>query len=1118
MMASPSDDLQRQKALDIDESFIVQAPAGSGKTALLIQRFLALLATVEVPEKVVAITFTRKAAAEMRTRIGAALQHAALRDPPEASHAFKTWQLAKNVLKIDELAHWNLRQNPNRLKILTIDALCARIVKSAPLIANLSLASRVVPDPTPFYREAVQALLTEVDHALWVEALKKLLLHLDNNYLLTETLFIKMLSRRDQWLPYVVNNRAIKNLREVLEVGLKNIITDTLRCAAALFSEKDKEELISLINFSNQMLKRSDDKLINFPAGEIEDYPAWTKLSRLLLTTAFEWRRTVNKNCGFPAASEAINKEEGLLFKSKKESMLKLLLRLSTHESLRVALKDCLLLPPPTYSEKQWEIISALNELLPILVRHLNLIFQSHNVTGFISISNGAIHALQGHDLSNGKRLNLDYPITHLLVDEFQDISVTQYRLLELLTREFDKKDGQTLFLVGDPMQSIYRFREAEVGIFLRVRKFGIGNIKLVPLVLEVNFRSKPHIVAWFNQTFAAIFPAHENSELGAIPFSKSRVFSNEEPLANGVETQLFLNSSQDEEANYIVSLLKKEAVNTKKTIAILVRSRSHLRHIIPALKKANLNFRAVEIERLIYSSAVQDLFTLTKAIFHTGDRIAWLAILRAPWCGLTLADLYLIANHDTSKTIWETIQHFTAIPGLSLEGMKRLARNVPVLANALKERSRGNLRTWVAYTWYALGGPACLDEEADQNVESYFKLLESFLEPAPDFKLLEQKLMNSYAHCASPHANIHLMTLHKAKGLEFDTVIIPGLARKPVPDENHLLMWLERENRQGKTELILAPIKLVEEDFDPIYRYIRTQNSLKSQYELLRLLYVGVTRAKARLYLLGTIERDNEENKIKLPARGSFLRLLWPSIRTECFEKIKENHKVENEVSMAPVNLGRLVENWKTPLILPPVPTGLSDVTTGLSDKASYQFSWSMDYLNHVGTIIHQFFQKACNEKLFDLDSSSFEEEKKDWEKKLIQLGVVKIHLAKSLDIIEKAIRNTWNDARGQWILSHKHHEAKNEFSVSMCENNKVINYIIDRTFVDEVGIRWIIDYKTSELKEDAAGFLERAKLHYAPQLENYAKVMKQLDHRPIKLGLYFPLFSGWSEWDYPI
>src|SRR6202044_1597504 len=107
-------------------------------------------------------------------------------------------------------------------------------------------------------------------------------------------------------------------------------------------------------------------------------------------------------------------------------------------------------------------------------------------------------------------------------IDEFQDTSITQFQLLEKLIAGWERHDGRTLFVVGDPMQAIYRFRDAEVGLFIKTWKNGIKNIKLERLTLTLNFRSSPSIVAWNNQCFSQLFPNCDLLAEGGVSFKHS--------------------------------------------------------------------------------------------------------------------------------------------------------------------------------------------------------------------------------------------------------------------------------------------------------------------------------------------------------------------------------------------------------------------------------------------------------------------------------------------------------------------------------------------------------------------------------------------------------------------
>src|SRR5438270_4761431 len=128
------DAAERARALDAARSFIVQAPAGSGKTELLIQRCLVLLARVERPEEITAITFTRKAAAEMRNRVLEALALARHEPRPSEAHKARTWELGRAVLERNDALGWALEDSASRLRVQTIDALCASLTRQMPVL------------------------------------------------------------------------------------------------------------------------------------------------------------------------------------------------------------------------------------------------------------------------------------------------------------------------------------------------------------------------------------------------------------------------------------------------------------------------------------------------------------------------------------------------------------------------------------------------------------------------------------------------------------------------------------------------------------------------------------------------------------------------------------------------------------------------------------------------------------------------------------------------------------------------------------------------------------------------------------------------------------------------
>ena len=224
-------------------------------------------------------------------------------------------------------------------------------------------------------------------------------------------------------------------------------------------------------------------------------------------------RRRLTKNEGFPATDAG---------RTAKDRLGAIDLNPAVVTSLH-ALRS---LPPAQFGETQWAVLGALMRLLPVAVGQLRLVFQEEGRVDFTEIAIGARTALGSDEAPTDLAFALDCRIQHLLIDEFQDTSQSQYTLLTRLISDWQPGDGRTLFLVGDPMQSIYGFREAEVGLFLRARADGVGAIPLTPLTLSVNFRSSAEIVEWVNRALSHAFPATEELFTGAVTYEPSVPFT----------------------------------------------------------------------------------------------------------------------------------------------------------------------------------------------------------------------------------------------------------------------------------------------------------------------------------------------------------------------------------------------------------------------------------------------------------------------------------------------------------------------------------------------------------------------------------------------------------------
>lgn len=1108
----------RERALDPTQSFIVQAPAGSGKTELLVRRFLVLLANaVRSPEEILAITFTRKAAAEMQQRILDTLELATL-PPPTEPYSLQTWHLAKAVLEKDQKNQWQILANPQRLRIQTIDAFCAYLTHRMPILSGLGPATNTLTQPEPYHQQAIRKFLTLLEHEnVHSQALSKLLLHLDNRADKLEQLFIDLLLRRDQWLPHLISHThqlSPTEFRYKLEQGLTHVGTELLESCYRNFPWLHAEEFITLFNYAQEQLLTglSLDKI---PKPTVANLPIWQTIADFLLTQKHQWRAAVNVKNGFPPKEKPM--------KTRMEALLTLL---PSHELFRTHLSNINTCPPPTYNENQWQILSALTTLLPLLVAELNLLFTQYGVADFCEVALAALRALEEQDSPTELACILDQQISHILVDEFQDTSTTQFKLLTQLTLGWQENEGKTLFLVGDPMQSIYRFRQAEVGLFLKAQQEGIGDIFLTPLVLQTNFRSTPTIVDWVNTHFTQIFPSQINMSLGAIPYSPS-VAMPAMPVDPTTHISLYPIFNEDPQAmaQRVCELIKQlMAENPQQSIAVLVRSRSHLATILPALKQAHLSFNAVEIEALGQQLITHQLLALTCALLHLGDRLAWLSVLRAPWCGLTLSDLHAIAGHDHTATIWQLLETMDfQSSDLSEEGKIRLAHIIPILADSLAQKAKIPLRPWIESTWKSLGGEFCITNPQDfSSAKAYFDLLEQFdisnENTSPDVASLTKQIMENYTSPQTDsHCQLSIMTIHKAKGLEFDAVIIPHLERKNPQDGHTLLAWLDRPQPNGENDLILAPIKAKQEITEPIYEYLRALEKTKSNFELARLLYVAVTRAKRSLHLLAHISQ--KEAQLVKPDSNTLLYLLWPVFERTTNEPDSDKKTGEplSCVTKQPLKLERFRIDSLGPLsksfiAAPSLPTAWQ----GRHVIDTWQNQTDQAVQAQLGTVIHRCLQLIAQEGIQKWPLERLPKQQSQWRTWLLQTGILPQQISNCLTDIEQALTLTLSDPRGRWILS-SHLDARCEFAVTTQLHGQLLQFVMDRTFVDENNVRWIIDYKTSMLgNPNQTLFLEQAKQLHNQQLQNYALVMQQLDDRPIHLGLYFPLFSGWVEWDF--
>ena len=1048
----PSDHQVRKKALG-QGSFIVQAPAGSGKTSLLVKRFLNRLLEVKSPKEVLALTFTNKAAAEMAQRLKEALEGKS-----------KDNEIKKIVEKISKHALKNKWDEGyiDSLMVMTIDKLALRLIKQTPILSSSGVNFLTDEDPDDLYRETIRETITSnaENHLLFK--------YFDYDYhKLTEQL-LALISKRDQWLPIVSGllRSDDKNIEEIYGTYYTNELNIWVEeKIKPNFTNEDLKELEIIVSYlaDNKNIDRKDKLRSSI------NYEFWFYIRDLILTkSGKQIRKKIDTSSGFPATNVG---------KEIKERLLKLIKLKNNKFNILIDFFNV------TYHKNIVDIYPLITPfclLLIDMVTRLNEKFKERRIIDFTQIMGNAVEALRDTHLP----LILDQNISHILVDEFQDTNESQLIFIELLTQNFAGNPDKSFFAVGDPMQSIYRFRKAEVEIFSRVQKSGISDLKLTSLFLKVNFRSNKNIIDWLNNSFSKAFPLIDDSDEGSVPYSSCESSNNN--LEGGMELIALTcdtkskTAQYEAEALYVLNLIKDtRKSNPDASIAVLTRSKAHLSELITLINKkdTSIPIDAIEMSKILSNQTFQDILCLTKALFDFSDRTNWIAALKSPWCGLSINDLVLLFEKDHKSLVWELINNIDNTSRLDKNSARRLRSFVEVIRENIQYRGRISHRYFVEGIWRQLNGEESMVDSNDiQNIDLFLELLEEASEILSiDFIKLERLIENKFISKTSIQKNsIKFLTIQKSKGLEFDHVIIPNLNKRTRNEESDLVLY-------DKSTL---SIKNPGNDKN-LHSYHAYKERKRLDNEKIRLLYVAMTRAKNKCYLIGTVKKEGD---LVIPNSGTFMNILWPFFS----DKFTEIATPEDENSFEKFipKLRRLNDNFYS---------GDKRYKRSIdTEELSFCYpNMSTDIQRFTGNIVHKYLEIIVKKQL-DIDKIlcnklDYTESLylgKNFKKKDIKIG---------LNLVKKSLEMLKKTSDGRWILN-RYLADNSEVSYLLESNNTTTQHIPDRSFIEN-DIQWIIDYKTpfSPIKNLAV----EAKKHL-PQLRSYETIFKE-NKRVIQKAIYF-------------
>ena len=478
------------------------------------------------------------------------------------------------------------------------------------------------------------------------------------------------------------------------------------------------------------------------------------------------------------------------------------------------------------------------------------------------------------------------------------------------------------------------------------------------------------------------------------------------------------------------------------------------------------------------------------------------------------------------------------------------------MLQGALNTLGATDFSTQVERTWRSLGGDAALRPEQRRNAERFLDLLRKLGASGEvlTIGLLRHYLKRLYAEPPGGEIAVELMTIHKAKGLEWDLVLIPSLERGSGRNQHGLLKWLELDNPETEADLLLAPIQSKGTEISPLSRWLNRGERRRETAEAQRLFYVACTRAREELHLFATLETKADGTLCKPAAPSSLLQAAWPAafpILEQQLRPLQENvTEFASPGHFEPLALAAAAEEASPPAAEPakkPRPSTIQrlpplfdpaarfhrDGRTQLPYPAADTLRRSAAFTRPEGSFaarafgntIHRFLQLLASRLEAGEDLAEIQHQVSGWVPRLTATlrneGLPSIQASAEAQRAAAALEATLRDPQGAWILG-PHVGARSESSFGSIASSDLR---ADRTFFAgpapleaiQATHLWIVDYKTAELGGRAPDpFFAEQRAKYLPQMQAYtaAATANGTPAERIMLALYFPLVPALLFW----
>ena len=801
-------DIQKEAALERDRDVVVTAGAGSGKTRTLVARYVSLLAEGVEPRRVAAITFTKKAAREMRSRVRDAINN-----------------LVQEAQSLDEQLRWlGLASRMDSARIGTIHSICTEILQAHPAEAGIDPRFAVLDEGLT---AALRAQVVE-------DAL---------GALVDQAEFTPLFA--------ILKTDEIKSL-------LQFLLDQRLEAAEAFAERQDGRQLV--LAFLENALRREElaGAIVALRGRSRADLEA-DGLYEMVLGVLAQWGTVETALRQGELAACA-----GALIQLRKLIKLNVGKRVSDTKDILTDLRNAyetLLapilgsdLPDPETESRLLALMLLVSRAFERLSGNYRAALVQRQALDFDDLEAGAEKLLGDDTIRARWQAELDA----LLVDEFQDTNARQRAIVEALAGV----KGH-LFVVGDARQSIYRFRRADVTVFRAIEQ-RVKREGGLPLNLDRTYRAHEPLLAATGDLLKSIMGDQDDpSRPYYVPFSQLEAHRKTAPEhIQSPHVELVLGAGEDASAarpvmalalgKRLLELKHEGQIHTWDDVALLFRASSGFAYYENAFEELGIPFVTVAGRGFYDRPEIRDVLNLLHALADPGDDLALAGLLRSPAFGLSDAALYLLHKQgDQTLPYWQALQGDVSMLNQADQSRARRAREI--LDRLIPQVDRIPVAELLKHLVDETDYRAILAAEGESSTGGrLWRNLDKLLADAHasgqvnvrDF--LDYLATQSDAGAregeapADAQGAVRLMTIHKSKGLQFPVVVVADASkeRRSTSDQAYLLPEIG-------LALKLEPAPL-------LYRLAKYQNGLQDEAESVRVLYVALTRAQEKLIISG--------------------------------------------------------------------------------------------------------------------------------------------------------------------------------------------------------------------------------------------------------------------------